>query len=84
MVELTQIAKCSLCIVWTLLSARRHVSRAHKHVSILRTKVGACVSIILVMKVIFMFSHVASLGKYAAKQKHLGCKKSARPRRTSN
>ena len=49
----------------TSLSARRCVSRAHKHVRVLRTKNGVCVSIILATKVTFMFSLVASLGKYA-------------------
>ena len=47
MVELTQIAKYSLRIGWTLPSARRCVSRARKHVRVLRTKDGARVSIIL-------------------------------------
>ena len=37
---------------------------AHKHLHVLRTKDGARVSIILVTKVIFMFSRVASLGRY--------------------
>ena len=61
MVELTQIAKCSLRIVWTLLSARRCVSRAHKQVRTLRTKDGARVSIILARKGIFMFSCAVSM-----------------------
>ena len=65
MVELMQIAKCSLRIVWMSLSARRRVSCVHKHVCVLRTKDGAHVSIILAMKVIFVLSRVASLGKYA-------------------
>ena len=52
MVALTQIAKCSLRIVWTSLSARICVSHAHKHMHVLRTKDGARVSIILVNKVI--------------------------------
>ena len=64
MVELTQIAKCSLRIVWTSLSARKCIPLAHKHVRILRTKDGARVSTILATKVIFMFSLVASHGKY--------------------
>ena len=65
MVELTQIAKCYLPIVCTLPSARRLISRAHKRMHVLRTKDGAHVSIILVMKVIVVISLVASLGKYA-------------------
>ena len=66
MAELMQIAKYSLCIVWTSPSARIHVSRAHKHVRILRTKDGARVFItyFLAIKVIFVLSLVASLGKY--------------------
>ena len=46
MVELRQITKCSLCIVWTSPSARRRVLLAHKHVRVLRTKDGAHVFII--------------------------------------
>ena len=45
MVELMQITKCSLRIVWTLPSARRCISRGHKHVHVLRTKDGAHVSL---------------------------------------
>ena len=45
--------------------ARRLVSRAFRHLSILRTMEGACVSIVLATKVIPVFSLVALLGKYA-------------------
>ena len=55
-VELTQIS--SLHIVCMSLTARKRVSCAHKHVHVLRTKDGARVFI-------FVFSLVASLGKYA-------------------
>ena len=41
MVELMQMVKYSLRIVWTSLSARKCISRAHKHVRALRTKDGA-------------------------------------------
>ena len=65
MVELTQVAKFSLHIVWTPPSARKRVLCAHKQVCVLRTKNGARVSIILATKVIFMYSLVALLAKYA-------------------
>ena len=66
MVELTHIVKYSLRIVWMSLSARRRVSRAHQLVCVLRTKDGACFfNFYLVMKVIYMFSRVASYGKYS-------------------
>ena len=56
MVELTQITKCSLRIVWTSPSARRRVSRAHKHVRILKTKDGARVSIIFKRRRLYLCS----------------------------
>ena len=46
MIELRKIVKCFLYLVWTSPLARRRVSRAHKHLCVLRTKDGARVSII--------------------------------------
>ena len=53
-------------LVWTLTipPARRLVWRAYGHLCVLRTMEGARVSIVLAMKVILVFSLVASLGKY--------------------
>ena len=48
----------------TILSARRRISRAHRYMRILRTTEGAHVSIVLVTKVILIFSVMASLAKY--------------------
>ena len=67
------MAKCFLCIVWslTILSASRcispcMVSRTHRHLHVLRTTTeGASVCIILMTKVILAISLVASLGKHA-------------------
>ena len=53
-------------LLWTLTipPARRLVWRAYGHLRVLRTMEGARVSIVLAMKVILVFSLVASLGKY--------------------
>ena len=48
--------------MWT--PARRLVSHAFRHLCVLRTLEGACVSIVVVMKVILFFSLVALLDKY--------------------
>ena len=71
MVELTQIAKCSLCIVWTSPSAKRRVSCAHKHVRVLRTGWRTCLYYFQATKVIFVFSLMALLGKYAFRKQSL-------------
>ena len=53
-------------LVWTLTipPARRLVWCAYGHLRVLRTMEGAHVSIVLAMKIILVFSLVASLGKY--------------------
>ena len=48
----------------TILPARRLLSRAYRHLRVLRTMEGVRVSIVLATKVILIFSLVASLGKY--------------------
>ena len=66
-VYFTWIANCSLRIVHTsaIPSARRRVSRAKRHLCVLRTKEGPRVSIVVATKAILIFTFVASLGKYA-------------------
>ena len=59
-----------LHIVWTSPSARRRISRAHKHARVLRTKDRACVYYFQATKVIFVFSLVASVGKYAFRKQN--------------
>ena len=60
------IVKYFLRIVWTstVPPAMRLVSRAHRHFCVLRTMEGVHVSIVLAMKVILVFSLMATLGKY--------------------
>ena len=66
MVELTQITKCSLRIVWTSPSARRCISHAH-----FKDKGwSTCLHYFQAMKVIFVFSLVASVGKYAFRKQN--------------
>ena len=55
-VELTQTVKCFLHKVCTSLSARKRVSRAHKHVRVLRTKDVARVSIIFLCRGLYSCS----------------------------
>ena len=49
-------AKCSLFIVSTSLTARKRISRASKHVRVLRTKDGARVSIIFLRRGLYSCS----------------------------
>ena len=50
--------------------SQKTLSRAHKHMRVLRTKDGARVYYFQVMKVIFVFSLVASVGKYAFRKQN--------------
>ena len=50
---------------------RRCVSRANRHLCVLRTMEGPRVSIVLAMKVILVFSLVTSLGKYRIENAYL-------------
>ena len=56
MVDFTQIAKCSRRIVWTLPPARRRVLHVHKHMRVLRTKYGARVLIIFLLRRLYLCS----------------------------